>query len=203
MDLNSEVTWESTVEFLKYSKISRVWNQTHSKKNSDLYRDHNDIQQIINFIVIIKWLLILQNSFLLHFHSHWSHCLMNRLWLNHSYTVNIVSLTREAILFGKENKMLILIAFSSVQSNSVVSNSLRPHGLQHSRLPCPSPTPGACSNSCSLSWWCHPNISSSSPPSPSAFSLSQHQDIFQWVSSSHQVAKVLELQLQYVLPMNI
>ena len=52
--------------------------------------------------------------------------------------------------------------FSSVQfSHSVVSNSLRPRGLQHTRPPCPSPTPGACSNSCPLSQWCHPTISSS------------------------------------------
>ena len=43
---------------------------------------------------------------------------------------------------------------------SVVSDSLRPHGLQHVRLPCPSPTPAACSNSCPLSRWCHPTISS-------------------------------------------
>ena len=42
----------------------------------------------------------------------------------------------------------------------VMSNSLQPHGLQHARLPCPSPTPGACSNTCPLSWWCHPTISS-------------------------------------------
>ena len=47
--------------------------------------------------------------------------------------------------------------FSSVQfSRSVVSNSLHPHGLQHARPPCPSPTPGVYSNSCPLSWWCHP-----------------------------------------------
>ena len=51
---------------------------------------------------------------------------------------------------------------SSVQfSCSVMSDSLWPHGLQHARLSCPSPIPGACSNSCSLSWWCHPAISSS------------------------------------------
>ena len=77
----------------------------------------------------------------------------------------------------------------SVQfSHSVVSNSLRPHGLQNSRVPCPSPTPGACSNSCPLSQWCHPTISSSVIPFPSpcpAFSLSQHQGLFQWVSCSH------------------
>ena len=48
-------------------------------------------------------------------------------------------------------------------SRSVVSDSLRPHGLQHTRLPCPSLTPGACSNSCALSRWCHPSIHLPSP----------------------------------------
>ena len=53
-----------------------------------------------------------------------------------------------------------LLNTESVQfSCSVVSDSLQPHGLQHDRLPCPSPTPGACSNSCPFSWWCHPTIS--------------------------------------------
>ena len=57
------------------------------------------------------------------------------------------------------------ITNQSVQfSHSVVSNSLRPHGLQHPRLPCPSPTPGAYSNSCPSSQWCHPSISSSVIP---------------------------------------
>ena len=49
-------------------------------------------------------------------------------------------------------------------SYSVMSDSLRPHGLQHTRLPCPSPTPGAYSNSCPSSRWCHPTISSSVVP---------------------------------------
>ena len=84
-------------------------------------------------------------------------------------------------------------------SHSVVSNSLWPHGLQHARLPCPSPTPGACSNSCPSSWWCHPTISSSVTPSPPALNLSQHQGLFQRVGSSHQVAKILELYLQHQL----
>ena len=48
-------------------------------------------------------------------------------------------------------------------SHSVVSDSLPPHRLQHANLPCPSPSPGACSNSCPLSWWCHPTISSCHP----------------------------------------
>ena len=55
--------------------------------------------------------------------------------------------------------------YISVQfSHSVVSNTLPPHGPQHTRLPCPSPTPGACSNSCLSSQWCHPTISSSVAP---------------------------------------
>ena len=49
-------------------------------------------------------------------------------------------------------------------SCSVVSDSLWPHELQHTRLPCPSPTPRACSHLCSSSWWCHPTISSSVIP---------------------------------------
>ena len=57
------------------------------------------------------------------------------------------------------------IKMLSVQlSCSVMSDSLRPHGLQHARPPCPSPTPRAYSNSCPLSWWCHPTISSSVVP---------------------------------------
>ena len=50
-----------------------------------------------------------------------------------------------------------------------MSNSLWPHGLQHARLPCPSPTPGAYSHSCPSSWWYHPTISSSVIPYPSCF----------------------------------
>ena len=49
-------------------------------------------------------------------------------------------------------------------SSSVVSNSLGPHGLQHARPLCPSPTPRVYSNSCPLGWWCHPTISSSVIP---------------------------------------
>ena len=53
------------------------------------------------------------------------------------------------------------VHFSSVfESCPVMSDSLWPHGLQHARLPCPSLTPGAYSNSCPLSWWSHPTISS-------------------------------------------
>ena len=55
---------------------------------------------------------------------------------------------------------------------------------------------GVYSNSYRSSWWCHPTISSSLDPSSPAYSLSEHQGLFQWITSSHQVAKVLEFQLQ-------
>ena len=61
-------------------------------------------------------------------------------------------------------------------SPPVELDSLWPYGLQHARLPCPSPSPGVCSNSCPLSQWYHPTISSSVSPSPPALDLSQHQD---------------------------
>ena len=76
--------------------------------------------------------------------------------------------------------------FSSVQfSHSVMSNSSQPHGLQHARLPCPSPTPGACSNSCPSSWWCHPTILSSVIPFSSCLQSFPASGSFQWVSSSN------------------
>ena len=82
-------------------------------------------------------------------------------------------------------------------SHQVVSDSLWPRVLQHTRIPCPSSTPRVYSSSCPVNQWYHPTISSSVDPSPLALKLSQHQGIFQWVSSSHQVAKVLEFQLQH------
>ena len=58
-------------------------------------------------------------------------------------------------------KFPLELALYSIQlSHSVLSDSLWPHGPQHSRLPCPSPTHGACSNSWPLSQWCHPTITS-------------------------------------------
>ena len=87
---------------------------------------------------------------------------------------------------------------SSVQfSRSVVSDSLWLYEPQHTRPPCPSPTPRVHSDSHPSSQWCHPTISSSSSPSPPALNLSQHQGLVKWVSSLHEVAKVLEFQLQH------
>ena len=79
---------------------------------------------------------------------------------------------------------------SSVQfSRSVVSDSLRPRALQHTRPPCPSPTPAVHSNSCPLSWWCHPTISSSVVPFSSrlqSFSASGSFQMSQFFTSGGQ-----------------
>ena len=87
-------------------------------------------------------------------------------------------------------------------SRSVVSDSLWTHGLQHARLPCPSLSPGVCSNSCPLSWWCHPTISSSVTPLlplPSIFPSirvfsSESALCIRWPSTGASVS---------VLPMNV
>ena len=92
----------------------------------------------------------------------------------------------------------------SVQfSGSVVSDSLRPHGLQHARLPCPSPTPGACSNSCPSSQWCHPTISSSVIPFSclQSFPASESLPMSQFFTSGGQSIAVSASAT--VLPMNI
>ena len=71
------------------------------------------------------------------------------------------STTSEAVLLTLFLPPLLLLFSHSVQfSPSVVSDSLRPHGLQHIRLHCPSLSPRVCSNSCLLSWWCYLTISS-------------------------------------------
>ena len=95
---------------------------------------------------------------------------------------------------------LIRIKFSC----SVMSDSLRPNGLQHARLPCPSPNPGVCSNSCPSSWWCHPTISSSVIPFSSclqSFPASGSLPMSQFFASSGQSIGVSAL--ASVFPMNI
>ena len=89
-------------------------------------------------------------------------------------------------------------------SPSVMSDSFRPHGLQHARLSCPSPTPRACSNSYPLSWWCHPTISSSVVPFSSclhSFPPSGFFPMNQFFTSGG--LNIGASALESVLPMNI
>ena len=128
----------------------------------------------------IKWLTYLKSQ--------------SEQWVEQNSKVDLCPLTLCGIcsqICTEENKYI-----SSVQLLSRVQ-SLWPLGLQHTRSPCPSPTPRVYSNSCPSSRWYHPTISSSIvPPSP-GFNLFQTQGLFKWVSSSHQVAKVLKFQLQH------
>ena len=87
---------------------------------------------------------------------------------------------------------------SSVQfSQSVMSDSLLPHGLQHTRPSCLSATPVTYSKSCTSRRWCHPTISSSVVHFSFHLQSFPASGSFKWVSSLHQVAKVLEFQLQH------
>ena len=83
----------------------------------------------------------------------------NCVLLEPSYVLKSVLVI--ALLGNGTNRMCVSICVYILFSRSVMSDSLQPHRLQHGRLPCPSPSPRACSNSCPLSWWCHPTISSS------------------------------------------
>ena len=114
------------------------------------------------------------------------------------------------IIYQKDVRILNLFAFNSMVfisvqfSCSIMSDSLWPPGLQHSRLPCPETSTGACSNSCPLSWWCHPPISSSvipfssclqSCPALGSFPMSQF-----FASGGQSIAASASTS---VLPMNI
>ena len=104
---------------------------------------------------------------------------------------------------GRHHKWLSWLLLSS----SVMSDFLQPHGLQHARLPCPSSAP--CSNSCPLSWWCHPIISSSivlfsylqSFPASGSFPMSQF-----FASGSQSIgasASVLPVNIQGWFPLGL
>ena len=100
---------------------------------------------------------------------------------------------------------MVILCLSIQFSHSVVSDSLRPHGQQHARLPCPSPTPRAYSNSCPLSQWCHPTVSSSVDP------FSSRLQSFPWALGSFSMSQFFESDSQSigvsasasVLPMNV
>ena len=90
------------------------------------------------------------------------------------------------------------LVYNSVQfSCLVMADSLQPRESQHTRPPCPSQTPGVYSNSCPLSRWCHPAISSSVIPFSSCPQSLPASGSFPRVNYSHHMAKVLEFQLQH------
>ena len=155
-----------------------LWNRAHyydGNLSSDQY-----CRIIISFIFKFIFLLIQHKSKL--------YFLKAVVQLHYAFSGPHISDSWSANHFTHN---LILIDFSSVEfSHSVVSDSLWPHESQHASPPCPSPTPGEYSNSCSLSWWCHPTISSSvipisscpqSLPASGSFAMSQ---LFAWGGQS-------------------
>ena len=109
-------------------------------------------------------------------------------------SINIFQQLLESISFiGTSILWIQSVPFSF----SVMSDSLRPHGLQYARFFCPSPTPRVYIVSCPSSQWCHPTVSSSALSFPSCLQSFPASESFQIVISPHQVAKVLEFQLQH------
>ena len=103
------------------------------------------------------------------------------------------------ILYQLSHKGSLKWEFQSVQfSHSVVSDSLWPRGLHPARLPCPSPTPGTCANSCTLGQWCHLTISSSviSLSCPHSFPASLSLPVSQFFISGGQ-SQLTGAQLQH------
>ena len=101
-------------------------------------------------------------------------------------------------------RLQLIFSFSSVQSShSVVSDSLRPHELQHARPPCPSSTPGVYPNPCPSSWWCYQAMSSSVIPfssCPQSFSALGSFPMSQLFASGGQSIRISAS--ASVLPMN-
>ena len=124
-------------------------------------------------------------------------------WECHLCVQHFINLT-----LSSDSQLLVLrymVQFSSVQfSLSVVSDSLQTHGLQHTSLPVHHQNPGAYSNSCLLSWWCHPTISSSVilfPSHPQSFPASGSFQMSQFSASDGQ--SIVVSASASVLPINI
>ena len=154
----------------------------------------NDISKIPNFSLLEYWKFNFQRCF-----SAESEKVVS---------ISIFALVTKKVKWGKHSKKgasgSSSVQFISVQlSCSVGSDSLRPHEWQHTRPPCPSPTPGVHSNSCPSSWWCYPAISSSVIPfssCPQSFPISgsfKMSQLFAWRGQSTGVSASASF-----LPMN-
>ena len=120
------------------------------------------------------------------------------------YLHQLFSFRREQKITGKKKKGSAALRSVTQFSHSILSDFLWPHGLQHARIPCPSPTPAVYSNSCPLSWWCDPAISSSIVPfssHPQSFPASGSFPMSQFFESSGQSIWVSTS--ASIFPMNI
>ena len=126
------------------------------------------------------------------FHNYLEICLFAQLENKQKVIINEI-LLRISVCIGKNHCINVLLLFS----HPVMSDSLWPHGLQHARPLCPSPSPKVCPSSCPLHWSCHPAISSSDALFFCPQSFPASGIFFQWVSCSHKMTTVLEFQPQH------
>ena len=146
-----------------------------SKKNI-----HNYLKKLFKHISFLQLLSLWRQIFFAFISTKLIY--YNRLNIETDVKIQLSSIKPHIRDLQKSETMLLFSLNPLVQfSHSVMSDSLQPHGLQHTRLPCPSPTPETCSNSCPSSRWCHPTSSSCHPllflpsifPSIRVFPMSQ------------------------------
>ena len=141
---------------------------------------------------------------------------MHHLKQKHIETRKLKILLSPAVFYFLPQKKMknleVKISCINQFSRSVVSDSLRPHESQHARPPCPSPAPGGHTNSCPLSWWCHPAISSSvvpfsfclqSFPASGSFPMSQFFASGGWSIGVSAAASVLPMNIQDWFPLGL
>ena len=139
-----KVAESDTIEWLSMYALFKIQNQgTKNVKSSQPWREGNNtvFNSLLSFLHLRIFLLSTTLSFSDSAFSSIPFCMVKCRNMKRPECTDLIQFSR-----------------------SVVSDSLRPHGLQHTRLPCPSPTPRACSNSCPSSQWCHSTISSSVVP---------------------------------------
>ena len=141
------------LKFLQ-DKLQSYVNQKLSDVQAGFWRDRRTIGQIVN----IHWIMKKPREFQKNIYI----CLIDDVKVFDCVGHNKLEIFKEMEIPEHLTCLLRNLYVGSVQLNhSVVSNSLWAHGLQHTRLPCPSPTPRARSHSCPSSQWCHPTISAS------------------------------------------
>ena len=191
---NLPARWDIWVQFLGWEDILEEEMATHSSILAwriPWTEEPSGLQSMGSQSHMTEWLRHTQH---LHYYSisyHvcyyyiWVYCLVGFPYFTDGfvlYYLTFLSLVEwRYLIFSSDYLAYLIISYliiNSVQfSHSVMSNSLRPHGLQRARLPCPAPPPRACSNSRWLSQWCHLPSPPLSSPSPPAFNLSQNQGL--------------------------
>ena len=158
------------------------------------YFDHFLIGIVLKYCCFLSWIVIFILVFILVFYIIYLDTVYFSGTLFEKKSIN----SFHYLIMFLESTHIFFFFFSSVQfSHSVVSDSLQPNGLQHASLPVHHQLSEFTQTHVH---WVGDAIQPSHPlssPSPPTFNLSQHQGFFKWVSSSYQVAKVLEFQLQH------